>query len=260
MTTFDTSPTATDQAAPRLLPAPPSPADPPRAHRAAPRRKRARRSWTAWLLLLLVLAGAGYGGYRLVDQRVAAASQLDLDTVVLTAVPVPVGSPDAALVAAVEVVAGQSVPAGTELATIQLTASDGVTNEVTLTAPNGGTVLTVDAQPGSVVRAGEPVVTLYDPAAMTFETQVPVEDVEGLAAGMTATISGPGVTSPVQATVDRVLPVIDSAGSPTTTLTVVLVPVDPAAVAQLVPGVPLRGTLDTTSGAGDASSVLDAGA
>ena len=31
---------------------------------------------------------------------------------------------------------------------------------------------------------------------------------------MTATISGPGVTSPVQATVDRVLPVIDSAGSP----------------------------------------------
>ncbi|SDP69649.1 HlyD family secretion protein [Klenkia soli] len=210
MTTFHTD---TEQpAAPRLLPAPAATTDPPRAHRAPAKKKRTRRSWTAWLLLLLVLGGAGYGGYRLVDQRVAASSQLALDTVVLTAVPVPVGSPDAAVVSTVEVVAGQSVPAGTELATIQLTAGDGVTNEVTLTAPNGGTVVTVDAQPGSVVRAGESVVTLYDPAAMTFETQVPVEDVEGLAAGMTATISGPGLTAPVQATVDRVLPVIDGDG------------------------------------------------
>ena len=171
-----------------------------------------------------------------------------------------VGSPDAAVVSAVQVVAGQSVPAGAELATIRLTATDGVTDEVTLTAPDVGTVVTVDAQPGSVVRAGESVVTLYDPAAMTFETQVPVEDVEGLAAGMTASISGPGLTSPVQATVDRVLPVIDGGGTPTTTLTVVLVPVDPTSVAQLVPGVPLRGTLDTTSGAVDGHSVLDAGA
>jgi len=257
MTSLHTD-TDTDQfEAPRLLPAAPAPVDPPRAHR-APAKKRTRRSWTAWLLLLLVLGGAGYGGYRLVDQRVAASSQLALDRVVLTAVPVPVGSPDAAVVSTVGVAAGQAVTAGTELAVIRLTATDGVTDEVTLTAPADGTVVTVDAQPGSVVRAGESVVTLYDPTAMTFETQVPVEDVEGLAAGMTASISGPGLSSPVQATVDRVVPVIGGAGDTTTTMTVVLVPVDPAGVAALVPGVPLRGTLDTTSA--DGSSVLDAGA
>lgn len=257
MTTLDTSSTETP-AAPRLLPGPPVTTEPPHAHR-APARKRTRRSWTAWLLLLIVLGGAGYGGYRLVDQRVSAASQLGLDSVVLTAVPVPVGSPDAAVVSTVAVTAGQSVTAGTALAVIQLTASDGVTNEVTLTAPTSGSVVTVDAQPGSVVRAGEPVVTLYDPTTMTFQTQLSVEDVEGLETGMAASISGPGLSEPVPATVDRVVPVIEAAGTPTTTMTVVLVPVDPDAITALVPGVPLRGTLDTTSGDG-ASSVLDAGA
>jgi len=179
--------------------------------------------------------------------------------VVLTAEPMPVGSPDAAVVTSVSVTAGESVRDGATLAVIRLTSSaDGTQQDVTLTAPTAGRVVGVDAQPGSVVRAGEAVVTLYDPQQLTFQTELPIDDVESLAVGMTATISGPGLSRSVRATVERVVPVMADTATEGATMTVVLVPVDPDSVAQLVPGVPLRGTLDTTSAAG--GSVLDAGA
>jgi multidrug resistance efflux pump len=244
---------------PRLISAP---ADAPRQHRAATgssSARRGRRSWTAWLVLIAVLAAAGYGGYRLVDHRIAASSQVSLNDVVLAAEPMPVGSPDAAVVSSVAVSAGESVRAGATLAVIQLTSpADGTEQTVELTAPTAARVVGVDAQPGSVVRAGESVVTLYDPQLLTFQTKLTIADVEDLAVGMTATISGPGLSDPVKATVQRVVPVMGETSADTATMTVVLVPVDPSSVAQLVPGVPLRGTLDTTSS--DGGSVLDAGA
>ena len=53
------------------------------------------------------------------------------------------------------------------------------------------------------------------------------------------------------------VPVIDGPTGDGTTMTVILRPTDRAAVRDLVPGVPLTGTLDTTS-TGDGGSVLDA--
>jgi biotin carboxyl carrier protein len=247
---------------PRLAPAPPTaPADSsagqPVVDRSRP-HARGRRSWSAWLVLLLVVGGASYGGYRLVEQRIAGESVLDLDRVLLVADPVPVGSPDAAVVGSVDVAAGDEVAAGETLAVIQLAIGGGARQTITVTAPLDATVVRVDAMPGSVVRAGEAIVTLYDPGTLTFRTELPVEQVEKLQSGMSATISGPGLAEPVDAVVDRVLPVIGDAGPDTTTMTVVLVPADDESVAQLVPGVPLTGSLDTSSGTG--GSVLDAGA
>ena len=244
---------------PRLFPPPVHPLTPSGEGRRRDRPARRRRSWSAWLLLLLVVAAATYGGYRLVDYRVAGAAQVDLERVTLVAAPVPVGSPDAAVVRSVDVAPGATVTAGSTLAVIQLTVAGGVTETVTLTAPLDGNVVRVDARPGSVVRAGEAVVTLYDPATLTFETELPVTVVEDLETGMTADVSGPGLSRPVEAVVDRVVPVIDPATTETTTMTVVLVPADPSSVQHLVPGVPLTGSLDTTSGR-DGGSVLGAGA
>ncbi len=236
-----------------------APAAPSRAVRRSKPPTKGRRSWAAWLVLLLVLAGAGYGGYQLVEHRVAAAAQLDLDEVTLVADPVPVGSPNAAVVSSIAVTPGGAVSAGADLAVIDLTVGGGERETVTLTAPIDGNVVRIDAQPGSVVRAGESVVTLYDPATLTFQTQLPMKDVEGLETGMVASIDGPGLPGPVEAAVDRVVPVIDPAGVDGTSMTVVLAPLDASSVAHVVPGVPLSGTLDTTSGS-TGSSVLETGA
>lgn len=217
---------------------------------------RGRRSWSAWLLLLAILAGAAYGGYRLVEHRLAGASQMALDRVTLVAQPVPVGSPDAAVVQSVTARPGLAVTRGDELAVIEVAVGGGGTETVVLTAPVDAEVVQVDAQPGSVVRAGESVVTLYEPEQLTFQTELPVEEVEGLQAGMTARISGPGLAAPTTAVVQRVVPVIDGAAAQTTTMTVILRPEDRTAVQNLVPGVPLVGTLDTAS-VGDGGSVLD---
>lgn len=240
----------------RLLPAPPAPS---RGARRSEPPKRQRRSLGAWLVLLLVVAGACYGGYRLVEHRLAGAGQVALDRVTLVADPIPVGSPDAAVVSSVAVTPGSTVSAGADLAVIELAVGGGATQLVTLTAPVDGNVVRIDAQPGSVVRAGESVVTLYDPGTLSFQTELPVEEVEELQTGMTATITGPGLSTPVDSAVARVVPVIDADGVEGTTMTVILTPIDESSVAQLVPGVPLTGTLDTTSGANGAS-VLETGA
>jgi multidrug resistance efflux pump len=245
---------------PRLLPPPVHPVtrtDESRRGRRA--GGRGRRSWSAWALLMVLVAGAAYGGYRVVEYRVAGAATVTLDRVTLVAAPVPVGSPDAAVVREVAVTPGETVAGGATLAVIELAVGGGDTRTVTLTAPLAGNVVRVDARPGSVVRAGESVVTLYDPATLGFETDLPVGVVEGLATGMTARITGPGLAEPVEAAVDRVVPVIDAASAESSTMTVVLVPADESSVVHLVPGVPLTGELDTTTGSGG-GSVLGAGA
>lgn len=244
---------------PRLLPSAVRHTSPSAAPPRPDRPGRHRRSWSAWFLLVVVIAGASYGAYRLVEYRVAGSAQVVLERVTLLADPVPVGSPDAAVVRSVAVTPGETVAGGAPLAVIELGIGGAATEVVTLTAPLGGNIVRVDAQPGSVVRAGEAVITLYDPGTLTFGTELPVGIVEGLETGMTAFISGPGLGEPVEAVVDRVVPVIDGAATDRMTMTVVLVPIDESSVRHLVPGVPLTGSLDTTSGE-DGGSVLDAGA
>jgi biotin carboxyl carrier protein len=241
---------------PRLLPAP---AATPRGPRRSEPPMRRRRSWAAWLVLVLVIAGAGYGGYHLVQQRLAGAALLALDDVTLVADPIAVGSPDAAVVTSVAVAPGGTVTAGTEVAVIELAVGGGLRERVTLTAPVDGNVVRIDAQPGSVVRAGEAVVTLYDPGTLTFRTELAMDSVERLETGMEATIDGPGLSTPVTATVTRVVPLIDPAGAESEAMTVILQPRAASSVVHAVPGVPLSGTLDTTTGS-TGTSVLETGA
>ena len=63
---------------------------------------------------------------------------------------------------------------------------------------------------GGVLTAGEPVVTLYDPAEPTFQGKTSVEDLRRLRLGMAATVDAEGLGEPIDARLDRVVPRVGS--------------------------------------------------
>jgi multidrug resistance efflux pump len=125
-----------------------------------------------------------------------------------------------------------------------------------------GTVATVDVAVGGVVKAGEPVVTLYDQSKLTFQAEVPVDRLKRLRLGMTAFIDGPGLSHRVRATLARIVPRVGS-GVPSDSdpLTVVLVPQAgaKATVSTLLPGLPYTAVVDTKTSTGGTPAVNSAG-
>ncbi len=237
----------------------------------APPRGRGRaflRVLRTFLVTLVLLAAAVAGGGYIVRQRLADRAYVDLGTAMLTADAVPVGSPDAAVVTETKVGAQAHVTAGQELAVLTLAngaaGKDGGIQGVTqvLRAPMDGTVASVDIAVGGVVKAGEPVVTLYDQSKLTFQADVPVDRLRRLRLGMTAYVDGPGLAHRVATTVARIVPRVG--GDPLSTsdrLTVVLVPQHSAqqTVSTLVPGLPYSATVDTKTSTGGTPAVNSAG-
>jgi multidrug resistance efflux pump len=231
----------------------------------APRRHRLR---TALLFLrtlvvvLILLAAAVAGGTSIVRHRLADRAFVDAGTAVLTAQPITVGSADAAVVARVLVSERQSVTAGAVLAAITLTAGGGAPRVQQLRAPAAGIVTEINVAPGQIARAGEPVVTLYDPAKLAFQVDVPLETLRKLRLGMTAYVTGPGLPGRITTTLQQVEPKVD-AGQPAGTsdrLTVMLRP-DPAVlttVRTLVPGLQFAVVVDTTTAVGHTPAVNSA--
>lgn len=250
---------------PDWQPAPqPPPAAPPQRPRPSDRARRALCALRTVVVTLALLAAAVCGGSYLVRERLAARAYVDLGTAVLTAEPVPVGSPTAAVVTGVSVAASSRVSAGQALAVLTLPpASAGQpVVRLTLSAPVAGSVAAVDVQLGGVVRAGEPVVTLYDQSRLTFQAQVPVERIKRLRLGMVASLTGPGVHGHIRATLARVVPRVgDGTLADTDRLAVVLVPLPgaKATVATLVPGLPYTATVDTRTSSAGIPAVNSAG-
>jgi multidrug resistance efflux pump len=216
-----------------------------------------------FVVVAALLAGAVLGGTYIVDQRMAARTFVDLNGAVLTARPVLVGSADAGVVTQVLVAERDEVTAGQDLALVTLTATGTSPQpEVrVLRAPTAGTVSTVDVEVGGVARAGEPVVTLYDPAELTFQVQVPLTDLRRLRLGMTAYISGPGLGQRITTTLAHVVPRVGK--DPLTgsdRLVVVLTPreADVYLVRRLVPGLQFTATVDTKTAAGATPAVNSA--
>jgi multidrug resistance efflux pump len=231
--------------------------------KARPPRSRLRAVRT-FVVVVALLAGAAYGGTHVARQRLAAAAFVDIGNAVLTAEAVPVGSADAGVVTEILVTEQDRVAAGQDLAKITLTANG--TNKQPpvqiLRAPTAGTVSTIDVAVGSVARAGEPVLILYDQNHLTFQAQVPVKDLRELRLGMAAFITGPGLERPVEARLDHVVPRVGSAPvTATDRLTVVLVPqvADVDRVSRLVPGLQFKTTVDTKTAPGATPAVNRAG-
>jgi multidrug efflux pump subunit AcrA (membrane-fusion protein) len=202
------------------------------------------------------------GGTYLVRQRLADRMLVNAGAAVLTAQPITVGSADAAVVTRVLTTERTSVTAGSVLATVNLTADGGGARVQELRAPAAGVVTKINVAPGQIARAGEPIITLYDPAKLVFQVDVPLETLRKLRLGMVAYVTGPGLSGRIATTLQQVEPQVDT-GVPTDTtdrLTVVLRP-DPAAltvVRTLVPGLQFTAVVDTTTAVGHTPAVNSA--
>jgi multidrug resistance efflux pump len=235
----------------------PESAPPPR-HRV----RRALRVVRTFLVVLILLVAAVAGGTYVVRQRLADQQMVHAGTAVLTAQPITVGAADAAVVTQVLTSERKSVTAGAILATITMTADGHGPRVQDLHAPAAGIVTEINVAPGQVARAGEPIVTLYDPAKLAFQVDVPLATLRKLRLGMTAYVSGPGLPGRIATTLQQVEPKVDN-GQPADTadaLTVVLKP-DPAAldtVRTLVPGLQFPVVVDTTTAVGHTPAVNSA--
>jgi multidrug resistance efflux pump len=259
--------TATDLAIEpdQTIATPPGPEVPTPVAPAPPRRHRLRRALhvvrTVLVVLILLTAAVGGGSY-LVRQRLADRMMVNAGSAVLTADPITVGSADAAVVTQVSTTERASVAAGELLATVTLTADGGKARVQELRAPASGVVTKINVAPGQIARAGEPIVTLYDPAKLDFQVDVPLETLRKLRLGMTAYVTGPGLSGRIVTTLQQVEPQVDTAPPAGTTdrLTVVLRP-DPAAltvVRTLVPGLQFTAVVDTTTAVGHTPAVNSA--
>jgi multidrug resistance efflux pump len=216
-----------------------------------------------FVVVMAILAAATAGGTYVVRQRLAANAFVDLGTAVLTAEPVPVGSANAGVITEMMVTEQSHVTAGQDLARIMLpvTGTSRQPQTEVLHAPTSGTVSAVNLAVGGVVQPGQPIITLYDEAKLTFQAQVPVKDLRELRLGMSAAIDGPGLDHRVAATLDHVVPRVGTSTlTATDRLTVVLVPkaseVD--TVRTLVPGLQFQATADTKTAVGRTPAVNSA--
>ena len=238
------------------LPAP-APAPPPKR-----RGRGALRVARTSLVVLVLVAAAAAGGTHIVRQRLAEQNLVDAGTAVLTAQPITVGSADAAVVTRMLTTERRSVAAGAVLGTLTLTANGGGRRVQKLTAPAAGIVTRINVAPGQIARAGEPIVTLYDPDKVVFAVDVPLEKLRKFRLGMTAYVTGPGLASRITTKLGKVEPKVEAgqqAGA-ADELTVVLRP-DPAAratVRTLVPGLQFAVVVDTTTATGSTPAVNSA--
>jgi multidrug resistance efflux pump len=226
------------------------------------RRSVLRRIRTAVVVLILLAVAAG-GGTYLVRQRLAAQAFVSLGDAVLTAEAVPVGSADAGVVTELLVAEQTRVTAGQDLAKVRLTANGtGPPQTQVLRAPIAGTVSAVNVAVGSVARAGEPVVTLYDQDKLTFQAKVPVDRLRQLRLGMTAFVSGPGLERRISVNLDHVVPQVGNgtlANADQLTVVLVPVPADVGRVRTLVPGLQFTAIVDTKTAFGATPAVNRAG-
>ena len=231
----------------------------------APKRRLIRKALlvmrTIAVVLILVVAAVA-GGTYVVRQRVADRAFVNAGTATLTAQPITVGSADAGVVSEVTTAERESVDAGATLAEVTLTADGGAPRVQKLRAPAAGVVTEINVAPGQVARAGEPIVTLYDPAKLTFQVDVPLETLRKLRLGMTAYVTGPGLAGRITTKLQQVEPKVATAGETGTSdrLTVVLQPepADLATVRTLVPGLQFDVVVDTTTAVGRTPAVNSA--
>jgi len=230
--------------------------DPPRPTE-GPLRKTARVTRTT-VVVLALLAAAGAGGNHLVRQRLADRAFVDAGTAVLSAEPILVGSADAGVITQTMVGERDDVRSGQLLARVRLTGSGTGTPPIQeVRAPAAGVVTEIRAA-GAVARAGEPVVTMYDPAKLTFNVTVGLETLRKLRLGMRSYVSGPGLAGRVPATLASVKAEVPGGGDGR--ITVVLRP-EPAAlptVRTLVPGLQFAAVVDTNTAPGGTPAVNSA--
>jgi multidrug resistance efflux pump len=213
------------------------------------------RKWRARLIVLILLAAAVLLFLRISTDRATDATHISIGTVTLTAQAIPVETPRPGQVTAVSVQAQQRVTAGQKLGTVEATSTDSdgkpVLSNITLVAPQPGIVVDEPVPLGSILQPGQPFVQLYDPKNLTFLSDVPVETLTEIGAGMEAALKADGVEGTVRATVQRIVPAVTTATNDDVapgSLRMVLVPAEGQEVGGLIPGMRFTGIVDTLTG------------
>jgi multidrug resistance efflux pump len=219
---------------------------------------RAGRSVSAWLAVGVIAVTAVAAGRYLIDKRHETATKLTLESAVLGAQSVPVGPADAAIVASVQVAAGDVVHAGQALARVNYAASAASdANSGVLTAPVNGVVISVQGPAGSVVKAGEAVVTMYASASLTFVASTAVDVAKKLRTGMSVVVNGPGLPAPIAASVGSAQ--ANLSGNSPNHVNIALIPARISDVRNLVPGLAFQADVALTMYPEGAPFVLSGG-
>ena len=221
------------------------------------------RKWRARFIVLVLLAAAVLVFVRISTDRATESQRVSLEKVTLTAQAIPVEPARTGQVTGVAVTALDPVTQGQRVGTMDVAGTDRngdpKTSHVTLTAPRSGIVIDLPAPIGTTLQPGQAFLQLYDPAQMTFVTDVPVKSLPVLAPGMVASLHTDGMDRTVHATVQRIVPRVQGAstsGTDAGALQVVLVPQSTRDVAGLVPGLTFTGYVNTATGSSDISRLV----
>jgi hypothetical protein len=242
-----------------------------RASSGRSRRTRLRgflRGLRTAVVVLTLLVAAIVGGTRIARDRLGDQAYVDLDNAVLTAQAVPVGVTMAGSVIDIAVSPQSQVSAGQPLARIRVTGPDGDPATQVLKAPVAGVVSEVNVTTGGAAAPGQPIVTLYDPARLTFQAKASADELRRLRLGMRAKLAAEDHgESSIPGRLDRVEPLVEngqsSNGNGQTSsrgFTVVFVPDagEAQTVRKLVPGLPFTATIDTKTAASGTPAVNSA--
>lgn len=222
------------------------------------RPARRSRSLSAWVAVVLIAVTAIAAGRYLIDKRHETATKLTLDSAVLGAQTVPVGPADAAIVASVQVAAGDIVRAGQALARVNYAASAASNaNTAVLSAPVDGVVISVQGPAGSVIKAGEAAITMYASASLTFVVSAAVDAAKKLRTGMSVVVSGPGLAVPIAASVGSAQ--ANLSGNSPNHVNITLIPARISDVRNLVPGLAFQADVALTKYPEGAPFVLSGG-
>jgi len=214
------------------------------------------RKWWARFIVLLLLAAAVLVFIRISSDRSSESNRVNLEDVTLTAQAIPVEPAQAGQVTEVLVTAQQRVTTGQRVGRIEVTGTTRAGNpkitKVYLTAPRSGIVIDLPAPIGATVGPSLPFLQMYDPAQMTFFTEVKLEDLPVIAPTMVATLKSEGMKRTVRATVQRIVPRVQGAtttsGDHDDALQVVLTPASGGDAQGLVPGMHFTGYINTVTG------------
>jgi multidrug resistance efflux pump len=241
---------------------PSTPADTP----TRPRRGRGSfRKWRARFIVLLLVAATIFIGIRISQNKAITSAQIDIGAVTLMSQTVPVEAGQPGQVMSVDVKAADKVTTGQQLGTLQVTTTNSegkpVVSTIKVVAPRDGVVVDDPVTVGSTLQPGKPFAELYDPTKLTFVAEQPLKNLAEISQGMTVTLKADGLSRPLKATVERVVPRV---GTDASTLKpgymkLVMVPKSQNEVSGLVPGLRFKGTVDTGTGKSGAPRLVSVG-
>jgi multidrug resistance efflux pump len=200
------------------------------------------------LIVLAALAACVYVAAVQINNRLVTNDRVKLDEVTVTANPVTLSSAASGRVTEMKAVEGVAVKAGDVLAVIEVLPKGDSTGNLEIVAPADGIVQNVAVPTGGTVASGVEIITMYEPGKLFFEAPLGYKAASKIRVGSTANFKVTGYGK-VDATVAGVRSDFTTQrnGPNERTARLVLVPVDAAQLAPVVPGLTAKGYVDTDS-------------